>query len=139
MIRSRTATLQRTALVLCAGLVMACASSTRTGDPIPTRDRNMIVRAELATRASSNLHEIVNSLRPNWLRPPLGGSGVGGRSSNQPPVVYLDGRRFGELEALRTMSAESAETLRYLSVTEAQSKFGSVVTTPVIEVFTRGR
>ena len=117
----------------------ACSPKTETS-ALPQRyDRSLITREEIARRSYDNMHNIVSSLRPDWLRPPLSGSGVAGRSATAPPTVYLDGRLLGSLDVLKSFSAESVERARYLVATEAQNRFGTQVETPVIELISRGR
>ena len=125
--------------MLLAGMMLlatACASagtSTRS-----TYQRDLISEAEMKAEATqySNLLDVVSGLRPNWLRPPLGASGASAASG---PVVWLDGREFGEAEMMKQLSKDSAVSLRYYSATAAQSKFGMREARPVIEITTRGR
>lgn len=122
-------------------------------------DRDVISRGQLAAQPSSNLYDAVTSLRSHWLRGPVAarssmsissrdtsarGGGISqpaisvGASGTATTEVYIDGRRFGALASLRSMSAESAEKLCYFTLNRAQGRFGLSVQAPVIEVFTRG-
>jgi hypothetical protein len=102
-------------------------------------DRKLITREEIAQRSYDNMYSVVSSLRSDWLRPPLSGSGIASRSATAPITIYLDGRRIGDLEVLKTFSGESVERARYFIATEAQSRFGTAVSSPVIELTSRGR
>jgi hypothetical protein len=113
----------------------ACASRPKNAGS--NVDRNLISRAQIAQRSSDNMHGVISLVRPDWLRPPLGAASFG--SGTARPVVYLDGRPLGDLDLLRSFSAESVERARYYVVTEAQAKFGMMATTPVIELISRGR
>ena len=127
--------------------------------------RDIITRAQLDAKAAPNLHELVSALRSHWLRGSANAranmSITGGGSSgstekvlfadpeNSPTtgvgaqggpstLVYVDGRRFGTLTALRSMPTETVEKLCYFPVNRAQNRFGLAVESPVIEVFMRG-
>ncbi|HEY0996563.1 MAG TPA: hypothetical protein VGD77_11280 [Gemmatimonadaceae bacterium] len=125
--------------MLLAGMMLlatACASAgsgTRS-----SYQRDLITETEMKAEATqySNLLDVVSGLRPNWLRPPLAGSGASAASG---PVVWLDGREFGEADMMKQLSKDSAVSLRYYSATAAQSKFGMREARPVIEITTRGR
>src|SRR5690606_1553961 len=95
-------------LALMMGALTACASagggsgSTRT-------DRDRLSREELAEYPGSNLYDVIRSQRPAWLRDQvnsrLGQTGAAG------PMIYLDGQPFGEIEAARSISTQSVETV----------------------------
>ncbi len=81
-------------------------------------------------------YELVQKARPRFLRtrggggiPPaaLGATGGTGQivtSDGPRAAVYLDGRPFGDLESLRQISTQSLVEIRWLSATEATSRFG---------------
>lgn len=136
-----------------ASTATASAGSTSKSQ---STDRDVISRGELAAKPSSNLYDAVSSLRSHWLRGSAiarssvsigamdSAAGVGGAgprtvvSGTAGIEVYVDGRRLGLAESLRSMAAESAEKLCYFSLNRAQNRFGLSVQAPVIEVFTRG-
>lgn len=125
--------------------------------------RDVLTRADLDAKASANLHVVISAMRSHWLRAspnarsnmsitsrgssggggfmqdpdasPTTGVGVAGGSSI---AVYVDGRRFGAVAALRSMPAETVEKVCYFPLNRAQNRFGMEVESPVIEVFTRG-
>ncbi len=115
--------------VLLLALTAACATG---GARSPAYDRDRISREELDERSYANLYDIVSSVRSNWLRAPMG-------SQSSTPLVYVDGRRMGGVEMLRSISAQAADQVRYLTATEAQSRYGMSEARPVIEVVSRGR
>jgi hypothetical protein len=123
------------ALVVATG---ACGPHAQTSPPARRSDRNLITREEIAQRSFDNMHSVVSSLRSDWLRRPLSGSSVGATSA-APATIFLDGRLIGDLDILKSFSAESVERVRYYTVTEAQNRFGMTATTPVIELISRGR
>ncbi len=125
----------RTAVATLQMLSAACSPTTQRA-PRPAYDRNYLARAELATRSTDNMFSLVRSLRPNWLATPMGGAGISTPGS-APVTVYLDGREFGPAEMLKSISSEAVEYARYYSTTEAQSKYGLRVVSPVIDITTR--
>jgi hypothetical protein len=95
----------------------ACASS---GTPAtPRRSPDLITTAEINSTAASSAYDLVQHLRPNWLRQGNPGSMSGGSISRQVLVVYLDGNRLGGLETLRTLSATGIRSMQFLSATKA--------------------
>jgi hypothetical protein len=77
----------------------------------PRARRDVISREELAASGTTNLYEAVQRLRPGWLR---GGSASNLGGGGQGYVVYQDNARLGGLDALRQVSIEFAEELRFL-------------------------
>lgn len=127
-------------IVLAALLAVASAcSSTQQGGATtakPSYDRNFLSRAELATRSTDNMHNLVRALRPNWMSAGLSGAHVSNTGSGA-VAVWMDGKEFGDVDALKSISAEAVEEARYLSLTEAQNRFGLRVTSPVISITSR--
>ncbi len=119
--------------MVCLALTTACASS---GGRSPGYDRDRISTEELEERSFANMYDVVSSMRPNWLRTAMGPSGSSATSS---PLVYVDGRRLGGTDMLRSVSAQSVRSARYLSATEGQNKYGMAEARPVIEITTQGR
>ncbi len=134
--------MHRTRLILAAALLLPLALSCgRNPNPSaagPTRyDRSRIGPEEIAdarARNLSNVYELVSALRPQWLR--RAGSGFGGSSAQV--VVYLDNLRQGGIEALRSFTLPSVQSVRWLSPSEAGGMFGLNVNSGVIQVLTIG-
>jgi hypothetical protein len=97
--------------------------------PLGAQRRSSVITAEEIERVGPNAataYDIVQSLRPQWLRP---------RDivmSNRPdePVqaarvhVYLDDLDVGYLDYLKTIPAQSVLELRWLSANQAASRYG---------------
>ena len=115
-------------------LTLACGSARRSN---VVYDRNQLSRAELASRPSDNMHNVISSLRRNWLVTPMGAAGIGNTAATAAVVIFVDGTELGGVEVLRSMSSASVESARYYSMTEAQSKFGFRAESPVIEIVSR--
>jgi hypothetical protein len=93
-------------------LTLACSAAPRgagPGDPMTLRED------EIAGSDARNAYELVEQLRPRWLRErPL-------RSLRLETVilVYRDGVRFGTIETLRNIPVETVRHMRVLDAAEA--------------------
>ena len=101
--------------------VSACRTSgaSRPERPLPTGDRYLIQGEELNVEHAVNLYDVVRIRRPAWLN-----RQVRNRSGNEAIAIYFDERQIGSLNILREMPIHVARSLRYLSPTEAQLRFG---------------
>jgi hypothetical protein len=116
------------AVAMALVLAAACASGPRVvGGP---RDR--ITQAEIEQVNVSTAMEVVERLRPEFLR----GRGRISVSSpeSQYPVIYVNGMRAGPLEALRSISAVDVQEIRYISAADATTRWGTGHSGGVIEV-----
>lgn len=105
-------------LALAAG---ACASSGGSGSS--GRSSSVLTRAQIDETGASTAMEAVQQLRSRWLR-------RRGPSSVQDPtpagpLVYMDGRRFGELESLDRVDVRSIEEIRFISAIDATTRYGT--------------
>ena len=109
----------RLVLISCAVLVLAatgCASSgggSRGGNP------NVLSTEDLQDFQELNADEAIRRLRPAWLRP------RGAGTSRAVPVLYVDGMRRGSLDELSALRVSQVESMRYLSASEATTRFGT--------------
>lgn len=114
--------------------VSACAgggSGTRTASRFGDIDR-----AEVVTAAGSTAFDVISQLRPAWLRP----RGAPSLTDADPhPAVYLDGLYFGGIDDLRAVPANQLETARYLSASDATTRFGTDHASGAILVTTRSQ
>jgi len=124
----------RSILIFLSAAAIACAppSGTRTA-----RDVNVITRQELEAAVAPNAYDVIQNLRPSYLR-------TRGTQTLDPTVssqasVYLDGQRFGDITTLRSMTVDAIEEIRYLNPSMATTKYGTNHTAGVIEVTTRKR
>jgi outer membrane cobalamin receptor len=94
-----------------------------------------IERAHLEATTARNAHDLVQTLRPQWLR----GRGATSLRSTEPtlPVVYVDGMRFGAVETLRQIGIESVTRIEYMSAADATNRYGTGHGGGVIHVQTR--
>ena len=102
-----------------AMVLAACASSGARTAP---RERNVISAEEIATLTVMDAYEVVEKLRPEFLR----ARGVGSLRSRQPdlPVVYVDGVRVGGLNELRRVPRTLLAEIGYLHAADATTRYG---------------
>jgi hypothetical protein len=110
----------RPALVLSFVILAACASSSGTQGP--ARQRNLITAAEIATVQTGSAYDVVQSLRPEFLRARGTSAGTGVQEF---AVVYVDGVRAGDPNELRRVPREVLQEIRYLSGNDATTMYGT--------------
>jgi len=125
-------------LILAATLAVgsACASSGSTrqaGEPQtsavpapvrPRRDPNVITAEEIASRPTLSARQIIEQLRPQFLRV-RGTTTLGNAQTKDVIWVYVDGTRMGSLEVLNNIGAHEVREIRYLNPSEATNRFGT--------------
>ncbi|HEU0300730.1 MAG TPA: hypothetical protein VFR37_14815 [Longimicrobium sp.] len=84
----------------------------------PRLRRNEISQEEMVQSGATNLYDVVQRLRPQWLTG-TSASNIGG--GGQAIVVYQNNTQLGGLDALRQMSPGYAEVLRFLDGSEASN------------------
>lgn len=116
----------------------ACASTGTGGEERPEESsRNFISQAEVEGVESSynNVYQMVESLRPMWVR---SRGAMSGRSPEASlPQVFVDGARFGDLQSLRGIDVRNVESVRYLSPSDATTRYGTGFPGGIIMVNTR--
>lgn len=115
--------------------IFGCASSGTSDGDSGGGSRNLISAAELEDPAVQTLNalEVVERLRPRWLRSRTSSRG-GGQTR---PVVFLNGSRYGGLEALQRIEVGEVEQIRFINARDATTRFGTGVQGGVIAVETR--
>lgn len=95
-----------TTVVGVAVCLWACSLATQG----PSRDRNTITTEEVRSAGVSNAYQLIERLKPLWLR------SRGGRSMRLETaiVVYLDGAMLGDLEILRNIPIDIVVSVRAL-------------------------
>lgn len=112
-------------LVVVAG---ACATSgTAATDQTPTqsttaRRTNVITLEEIRESSAPSLADLVRQSRPSW---------------PTQVIIMVNNDPFGDYNSLRNLSLNTTREIRYLSKSEAQSRFGSRIQDAVIQVVTR--
>lgn len=116
----------RTRLVL-VGMMLAGASLSVTPGMVEAqkRQRDVITREEIdnSPQKEMDILQVIRSLRPHFLAPPRGVRTLGS-SPPAPAVVYVNGNRSGELDALKFILAADVMEVRYFEPAKAQNEFG---------------
>jgi hypothetical protein len=111
-----------------AASLAACASAGAKSAARASPDR--ITSAEISSSGATTALELINRLRPNWLRQPGTGS-LGAGIRNQVIVVYLDGTRLGELQSLRTLSVTGIRSMEWFDATRAATVVREMGSEPI--------
>jgi hypothetical protein len=113
--------------------VSGCSRGSGTGAGArPSSD--LLTQREIATVPAANAYEAVQRLRPAFLRPRSTAT-----RTTEYAVVFLDGIRRGSPETLKTIPAAQIDEIRYLSATDATTRYGLNVSAGVLEVKLLGR
>lgn len=107
------------ALVAAALISLGCAS--KPGHVAP-QNRNLITVDEIASSNAGNAYEVIERLRPAFLR--TRGAQSFGNAPPPSPLVYLDGMRYGPLASLTQIPAMGVVSIQYLSALDASQRFG---------------
>jgi hypothetical protein len=128
-------------------LALASIAQAQDKDKKVKRDRNRIAREELVEAAERfpDLYDAIRSLRAHFLAPNNRGvrtTGVGERdassssssggsygsggsnAANAIAVVYIDGRRMSDPNAIKGLRTLEMEEVRYLNPNEAGQEYG---------------
>lgn len=123
--------------ILCLALLavlVGCASSANGRRSL--QSRNVITMQEIESLNVSTAYEVIQQLRPHFLQ------GRGQSSIQDPgssmPVVYVNGVRYGPPSMLQGIRAMDLREIRYLSASDATTRYGTGHVGGVIEVDTRG-
>ena len=124
----------------------ACHQSSVTAPPRPTSrsagQRDEITRKDIEPllRQASSAYDIVKLLRPTMLlnRTLAGIEPTARVAANEMPGVHvhIDDTRVGPIDMLETIPAQAVSSIRWLSPSEASTKYGNGHTTGVIAVST---
>jgi len=98
------------------------------GGGAPRRNSSVITLEEIEAVDVTNAYDLIQRLRPQYLRPAGGGD---------PVVLYVDGTRRQGLGDLRSLAKSSVREVRYLDSTEATTMHGTNHRSGAIHVMTR--
>lgn len=131
---------------------LACAATSLSAQNPGNAKKNstVIVFEEVRASLESNAYDLVQALRPQWLREnhketirtkkverPSANRGdieIATVSDEPDIVVYLDNTKFGALESLRDISVAGVGSLEFMSPAKATFRWGSGHTKGVIVV-----
>lgn len=88
------------------------------------KDPNVITEAELASRSALTARQVIEQLRPQFLRV-RGTTTLGNAQTGDVIWVYFDGTRMGTLEVLNNIGAHEIREIRYLNPSEATNRYGT--------------
>jgi hypothetical protein len=119
-------------LCLVLSFAIGCAARSDGIQPDTPTSPDRIVPSELSDVTADNAYDIVQQLRPQWLRPrgPTSFLVPGGEL----PAVYVDNVRYGDLQVLRDIPINEIRELRYWNGPDATNRWGTGVVAGVIEV-----
>jgi hypothetical protein len=131
----------RAAAVSLALAAAACASAGQPGgDALRNPNSSEISPDEVRASTRRTAYEVVQALRPEWLRKRSRTAGINasrGVAVSDEVTAYRDGQRLGTVEHLRSIPVGDVGRIRYYSASAAQQRFGSGNPNGAIEVLTR--
>jgi hypothetical protein len=142
--------LNRTMHRAVASTFLAMTAACATGaSPVPlssapdrgviSTNRFIITDAEIPTTGTESAYDMIQRLRPEFLREKPTQTYNGAQSNVAPPLsVFLNGTRIGLLADLRGISAPTLSMVRYYNIEEGKRKFGMQYGGGVIELKYRG-
>jgi outer membrane receptor for ferrienterochelin and colicin len=101
----------------------------------PSQDLQLITQDEIAHTHAANAWEVIHDLRANFLS--LRGETSFLATSSPYPTVYVDGMRFGTVDALRGIPADQIASIRLLRAWDAMTRYGNGNMGGVIAITTR--
>lgn len=126
---------RRSLLLFFLSAAAACSNAT-SGGPSSSGTRDLLTLDQIQETRLASAFEVVQRLRPNWLR--MRATTVPGGGEPLEISVYVDNVRFGGVEALRGMSTESVERMQWIDGPSATQRWGTGNAAGAILVTTRG-
>jgi hypothetical protein len=134
----RTSLMSGTLALLLASA--ACAPSTQSAPVTTSSNRALITESEIPTTGTETAFELIQRIRPEYLRVKPAQGAMGANGNNAPaPVLIVNGQRVGGLEDLRSIPASSLAVVRYHTIEEAKRRFGMQYGGGAIELTYRTR
>ena len=121
-------------------IVVASACVSSGGGAVPIQNQNVISTEEITQSAAANAYDLIQRLRPNYLRTRGAVHGTPDKANKLEPVdvvVYLNDNRLGTSDQLRQISTMDIREIRYFSSSEATTKWGTGHSAGAIQVVTR--
>lgn len=111
------------ALFISAPLALGCMSSGGGPQQEAGTNRNLITRDQLEALPSITARDAIERLHREWLRG-RGGT-IQSATGRVYPKVFVDDRPYGEIEVLYGFGTEAIEEIRYISASDATTRFGT--------------
>lgn len=119
----------------CASKAPAAGEAQTTAPAVaarPRQDQQLITRDVIVGTQYTNLYDVVQAMRPNWLRT----RGANDSASPDSLQVYLDNQRIGGAAELRNIPPSSVLSLRYYDPIASAARWGMNHSAGVIFVLT---
>lgn len=112
-------------------LALACTSGGQpSGRSAPSRDVITAQEVADASMSTQSAYDVVQRLRPRWLRSRGGGSaGL--------PMLVINNVPSGDLERLRSIAAADVSEIRFISSQDATTRWGTGFVGGAIQVIMR--
>jgi hypothetical protein len=129
-----------------AAFAAACSSAGGAGGG---GNPDLITREQIEELTDENALQVVQRLRPRWLRPRSQASlgtpsrrdpvaGVGTQAPLPPmPEIFVDNVRRGPVESLSQISINEIEQMQFIDATDATTRYGTGYISGIIHVLTR--
>lgn len=140
-------TMHQTLATIVLAVTAACAThappetggATVTPQAVVSPTRSLITDAEIPTTGTESAYDMIQRLRPEFLRAKPAQAYFGSASNvAPPPTIFFNGTRIGELMDLKGISAPTLSMVRYYNIEEGKRKFGMQYGGGVIEIKYRG-
>ena len=119
-------------------LAAGCASSA--GVAPSKQNQNLISSDEITQSSAANAYDLIQRLRPNYLRTRGAVHGTPNGATKIEPVdlvVYLNENRLGNSDQLRQISTSEIREIRYFNASEATTKWGTGHSAGAVQVMSR--
>jgi hypothetical protein len=114
---------RRVSYVLVGVSLTACAAATPSSrSHFSNAGRDVLTAAEIVASRVTDAYQAVAQLRPEFLR--RRGSTPSPSLSSPPVLVYLDELPYGTAESLHYIPLERVRSIRYISGSEADLRWG---------------
>lgn len=123
------------AFVLVLVPLWGCATGSSSSQRGPGTSRNTITREQLAEMPSITALQAIERLHRDWLRGRAGT--VRTESGRTTAQVFLDGRPYGGLEVLSQFNTANIEEIRFISASDATTRYGTGYPSGIIEIINR--
>jgi outer membrane receptor for ferrienterochelin and colicin len=148
-------TFSRSIILAAVALTALGASAAAQESKSTKKDRSVITADEIATAQVATVYQVIEKLRPYYLRraeqprtiygrtgntsvagedSPAPGAVVDGGSESTELVVYVDGTEVGGVGELQRIQSDQVEQIRYLSGPDAQQQYGPRYAAGVVQV-----
>lgn len=112
-------------ILVASGVLLGCATGSGTRAPDSRRDPNLISAEEFQDQATGTAYDVVERLRPNWLRSRASTLTGGVRGTVILPRVFVDDQDYGSRDSLRDFHLDSVEEIRFISGRDATTLYGT--------------